>query len=110
MTNLHPLIPHDFVDNLDFLLDELKTDMGFKTYNEEACHSIYQGLSIAYFTELGFKIAEVHPSKQREYCLDMIYQLNQKGLTTAKPENHNELKSTFNKLFDGTSEYLKSLK
>mgnify|MGYP006306881051 CR=1 FL=1 len=110
MADIHPLIPTDFVNNLDFMLDEVKTDMGFKTYDNKSCPEIYQGLSILYFTGLGFKIAELDPSKQQIHSQDLLYQLSQKGLISAKPSNHKELKLTFNKLFEGTSEYLRNLK
>ena len=110
MNNLHPLIPYDFVNGLEDFLDDVKVDMGFKTYNAKSCPEIYQGLSILYFTSLGFKIAEVDPSKQQMHSQDLLYQLNKKGLITPKPKNQEELKETFNKLFEGTSEYLRNLK
>jgi len=109
MTDLHPLIPTDFVNNLEFLLDELKTDLGFEKFDDKSSPEIYQGLNILYFFALGTKINELNPTKPDTYNFDLVYQLNQEGLITAKPKNLDELKNTYNKLFERTSEYLRKL-
>jgi hypothetical protein len=110
MNNIHPLIPNNFVDSLDYLLDELKTDFGFKEFNEESSPQIYQGLSFLYFFELGYKINELDPKKSQLRNLDLLYQLNNAGLISSQPKNRTELKTTFENLFTKTSEYLRNLK
>jgi len=109
MTSLHPLIPTDFVNNLEFLLDELKTDLGFKNFDDKSSPEIFQSLNILYFFALGTKINELDPTKSTTYNLDLIYQLNQEGLITTKPKNLDELKNTYTKIFEKTSEYLKKI-
>lgn len=109
MKSLHPLIPTDFVNNLEFLLDEIKTDFGFKEFNEETSPQIYQGFNILYFFALGTKINELDNTKSNTYNFDLIYQLNEQGLIDAKPKNLDELKSTYAKLFEKTSEYLRTI-
>ena len=110
MNNIHPLIPHDFVDSLDYLLEEVKTDFGFKEFNEESSPQIYQGLSVLYFFALGSKITELDKTKSDSRNFDLLYQLNKAGLINPQPKNHTELKTNFENLFIKTSEYLRNLK
>jgi hypothetical protein len=106
--DIHPSIPRKYIDNIDSILENLRMDLMYDSFDAKSSPKIYDALNMRYLFSLGANVL-LNEKVELEKDNKLISLFYRGGLMLARPKNYEEIKQCFNHVVRHTSSYLKLL-